>query len=222
MPSTEPEVRLGRPQDRERWHVCSELCVCPVHRTPLLHSRRWDTHACQDVECVHGSGLELGKVWDTHIEYQRLLAERKRLIAMGVEENELTTPIPPAPRVTERIETIDVGPVEVGQPRRRRLSTVEAPVVVGQQVHYVAYGTPGGEYPCVCRAAIVTEVGYVADLWRVGLAVLNPTGMFFNRDVVHHPGQPVETSINAVTCSNSGTAGQRDYPGGTWHFPERV
>jgi hypothetical protein len=35
----------------------------------------------------------------------------------------------------------------------------------------------------------------------VGLAVLNPTGMFFNRDVQHD---------------------QDGKAGGTWHWPERV
>lgn len=48
---------------------------------------------------------------------------------------------------------------------------------VGRIVHYQAYGTPGGEYPSVPRAAIVTQV-FEDD--SVGLAVLNPTGMFFN------------------------------------------
>lgn len=88
---------------------------------------------------------------------------------------------------------------------------------VGRVVHYVAYGTPGGEYPAgICRAAIVTEVydgpgnvigahsltvqpdGSISD---VGLCVLNPTGQFFNR---------------AVPCDN-----ETKRPG-TWHWPERV
>lgn len=30
---------------------------------------------------------------------------------------------------------------------------------VGDQVHYVSFGTPGGEYSSRCRAAFVTEVG---------------------------------------------------------------
>lgn len=29
---------------------------------------------------------------------------------------------------------------------------------VGRIVHYVSYGTPGGEYTSECRAAIITEV----------------------------------------------------------------
>jgi hypothetical protein len=70
---------------------------------------------------------------------------------------------------------------------------------VGRVVHYVAYGTPGGEYPSTCRAAVVTEVADPDNPESaVGLAVLNPTGMFFNQGVPY------------------GTAG------GHWHWPERV
>jgi hypothetical protein len=82
---------------------------------------------------------------------------------------------------------------------------------VGRAVHYVSYGTPGGEYKSECRAAIVTEVGDypagVSDADReniavpVGLAVMNPEGMFFNRGVMQ---------------------AEADKTGGTWHWPERV
>lgn len=75
---------------------------------------------------------------------------------------------------------------------------------IGDTVHYVSYGTPGGEYPRACRAAIVTETG--TDPGPPGdappvvsLAVLNPTGIFLNR---HIPPDP-----------------QAEY-GGTWHWPE--
>ncbi len=52
---------------------------------------------------------------------------------------------------------------------------------VGRIVHYQAYGTPGGEYPCIERAAVVTQVDIPnEDPMTVGLAILNPTGMFFN------------------------------------------
>lgn len=50
---------------------------------------------------------------------------------------------------------------------------------VGRVVHYQAYGTPGGEYKSVPRAAIITEVH--EDGEHVGLCVLNPTGQFFNQ-----------------------------------------
>lgn len=82
---------------------------------------------------------------------------------------------------------------------------------VGRVVHYVSYGTPGGEYPSVCRAAHVTEVGQDGS---VSLCVLNPTGLFFNLDVPYSAGVP-----------EPGAPGQgwiTRYPGGTWHWPERV
>lgn len=76
---------------------------------------------------------------------------------------------------------------------------------VGRVVHYVSLGTPGGEYESECRAAVITEVedpdSVDADLAKLGLAVLNPEGMFFNRRVLFDGG------------------GKR---GGTWHWPERV
>lgn len=82
---------------------------------------------------------------------------------------------------------------------------------VGRVVHYVAYGTPGGEFPAgICRAAIITEVnalqpGRVVQLFDgvqmdVGLCVLNPSGQFFNRGVRY----------------------DADKAPGTWHWPERV
>ncbi len=58
---------------------------------------------------------------------------------------------------------------------------------VGRIVHYHSYGTPGGEYEPLPRAAIITEVGgsdpRVEVSGVVGLCVLNPTGQFLNRDV---------------------------------------
>lgn len=86
---------------------------------------------------------------------------------------------------------------------------------VGRVVHYQSYGTPGGEYPSVPRAAIITDVPPLPVLPglppeecptpeyhathrycpscsfslppdgypRLSLAVLNPTGLFFDTDV---------------------------------------
>ena len=52
----------------------------------------------------------------------------------------------------------------------------------GRMVHYVAYGTPGGEYPAGAhRAAVVTET--YGESTAAGLCVLNPTGLFFNQSV---------------------------------------
>ena len=80
---------------------------------------------------------------------------------------------------------------------------------VGRMVHYVSFGTPGGEFGCECRAAVVTEVVGIFDEdnedelvgWDLSLAVLNPGGMFFNRSVPQDEDKKL---------------------GGTWHWPERV
>lgn len=62
---------------------------------------------------------------------------------------------------------------------------------IGRIVYYKSYGTPGGEYPSVDRAAIVTQVyPNVSELDQghmVDLCVLNPTGMFFNQKVTQGP-----------------------------------
>lgn len=76
---------------------------------------------------------------------------------------------------------------------------------VGRIVHYVSHGTPVREdgsqaYTSECRAAIVTEVSEEVPVY-VGLAILNPTGMFYARGVGHDPVR---------------------LTGGTWHWPERV
>lgn len=83
---------------------------------------------------------------------------------------------------------------------------------VGRIVHYVSHGTPvredgSQEYTSQCRAAIVTEVKYPGmdpgAGWVVGLAVLNPEGMFFNRNVPY--------ALEGA-----------DPHAGSWHWPERV
>jgi hypothetical protein len=85
----------------------------------------------------------------------------------------------------------------------------------GRIVHYVSYGTPGGEYGKECRAAVITEVGEWPDgiseadkpniAVPVGLCVLNPAGIFFR-------------SIADGGCMQS----ELGREGGTWHWPERV
>jgi hypothetical protein len=76
---------------------------------------------------------------------------------------------------------------------------------VGRIVHYIAYGTPGGEYPSGAhRAAIITEIpplGPPNPEPTISLCILNPTGMFFNTAVLFDP-----------TASKPGT----------WHWPEYV
>jgi hypothetical protein len=73
---------------------------------------------------------------------------------------------------------------------------------IGRVVHYVSYGTPGGEYGKECRAAIVTEV---ENDHTVGLFVANPTGIFLNRGVVFDDDDD-----------------RAERRGGSWHWPERV
>lgn len=77
---------------------------------------------------------------------------------------------------------------------------------IGRIVHYVDKGlriqddTAEAETP-VCRAAIVTETYDGGEgIHFVGVAVLNPTGITFHRDV--SPGHPTRL--------------------GTWHWPERA
>lgn len=72
---------------------------------------------------------------------------------------------------------------------------------IGRIAHYVSYGTPGGEYPSTCRAAIIAAVTALPDGTPVcDLVVFNPEGLFFNR--VAYSGD--------------------EHKGGTWHWPERA
>jgi hypothetical protein len=81
---------------------------------------------------------------------------------------------------------------------------------VGRDVHYVAYGTPGGEYQAGAhRAAKVTEI--VRSVWddaetalhpRLSLVVFNPTGLHFVHDIPYD--------------------GSEEPKPGTWHWPERM
>lgn len=97
---------------------------------------------------------------------------------------------------------------------------------VGRIVHYVSYGTPGGEYTRQCRAAIITEV--TGD--TVGLCVLNPTGQFFNQGCQYHDGGETAGSPGCPDTAAHGNPfrycgcgwAEAAYKGGTWHWPERV
>jgi len=66
---------------------------------------------------------------------------------------------------------------------------------IGRIVHYVSYGSKDGRYDSTCRAAMVTESRPSGEL---GLCVMNPTGVFFDRQVSQSEG---------------------DHRGGTWHWP---
>jgi hypothetical protein len=71
---------------------------------------------------------------------------------------------------------------------------------VGRIVHYVAYGTPGGEYKAGAhRAAIVTQVHSDSC---IDICIINPTGLFF--------------ATSALLMDPS-----VDVTPGTWHWPER-
>lgn len=102
---------------------------------------------------------------------------------------------------------------------------------VGRIVHYVSHGTPGGEYGKECRAAIITELtGDPNHPDQLALAVLNPTGMFFNvavryDDGAGQTGDPrcgsVESHGNPFRYCSCGWS-EPEFAGGTWHWPERV
>lgn len=75
---------------------------------------------------------------------------------------------------------------------------------VGRIVHYVSYGTPGGEYQPEHRAAVIAGLnilpGEDQEIHSVSLVVLNPNGLFFNTEVFQD---------------------EHEKRGGTWHWPER-
>jgi len=81
---------------------------------------------------------------------------------------------------------------------------------VGRIVHYVARGSADGVFPATCRAAIVTSVVAESHPGHPGisLAVLNPTGLFFDEGISYDDRGPID---------EDGTP-----RGGTWHWPERV
>lgn len=78
---------------------------------------------------------------------------------------------------------------------------------VGRIVHYVSYGTPGGEYKSRCVAAIITDIRTIdkhidgrETITQVRLKIFNPDGDF-----------------NSPWLEMS-----EEHKGGTWHWPERV
>jgi hypothetical protein len=87
---------------------------------------------------------------------------------------------------------------------------------VNHMVHYVSYGTPGGEYPSVCRAAVITEV-HPAQVDKllgpivpetVALCVINPTGLFFPQHIRYASVDESAPTVERIP--------------GTWHWAERV
>lgn len=77
---------------------------------------------------------------------------------------------------------------------------------IGRMVHYVAYGSPGGEHVAgVHRAAIITRldsygIGEFMDHPTVSVCILNPTGIYFATEVPFN---------------------DTEMPSGSWHWPER-
>lgn len=74
-------------------------------------------------------------------------------------------------------------------------------VKIARNAHYVSHGTPiradyTQAFPSTCRAAMITAVKKDGI---VSLAVLNPTGMFFQETVPYDADTP--------------------YGPGTWHWP---
>jgi hypothetical protein len=101
-------------------------------------------------------------------------------------------------------------------------------VAIGRTVHYVAYGTPGGEFPAgKCRAAIITDVGlHLGDLQvidgegtptTVSLMVANPTGLFFHTSVPYDEGRMLPPKGTPPDAPQ-----QRIYRPGSWHWPEQA
>ena len=98
---------------------------------------------------------------------------------------------------------------------------------IGRIVHYVSLGSADGRFPSLCRAATVTEVLELepdsflepGDCPRVGLAVTNPTGLFFHGldsgGVAYHAGDRLDIGETRL-CRGF------DYRPGTWHWPARV
>ena len=84
---------------------------------------------------------------------------------------------------------------------------------VGETVHYVSYGTPGGEFTSECRAAVVTEVNY-HDPDVVGLCVLNPSGLFF------HSLSNGGCRVDAMPDDQTYWSKEHPPKGGSWHRRE--
>lgn len=81
---------------------------------------------------------------------------------------------------------------------------------IGRRVHYVSFGTPGGEYASECRAAVITAVDtlveyrpgqpeVLSDARGIDLCVFNPSGVFFDHGLLQD---------------------EQEHRPGTWHWPE--
>lgn len=116
---------------------------------------------------------------------------------------------------------------------------------IGRTVHYVSFGTPGGEYTSQCRAAIVTEVGAwvtiqtlvmpdTPDWTRWPLAIREKIlgsrarelrQYYDNTACALMVANPTGQFFNTCIPYDPGTENDHNevqYKGGTWHWPERV
>lgn len=155
---------------------------------------------------------ELGKAADEAIDLAEMkikLAERMRFDAdRGLaEEREKAMAALATGKPREDGTVVNREAKEAEHARTLRILSLresgQAPSI-SRDVHYVAYGTPGGEFPSgVCRAAKITAVNDTPidkALGVVSLFVMNPSGTFFNHNV------PYDASKAP----------------GSWHWPERV
>lgn len=96
------------------------------------------------------------------------------------------------------------------------------------KVHYVAYGTPAGEYPSTCRAATVAEVGGWRTITenvpaRPAVAALRCGGEPVER-VLHQVWDAEVASLHVTNPTgiflNEAPHDEHQRLAGTWHFPD--
>ncbi len=100
------------------------------------------------------------------------------------------------------------------------MAGVTAPSV-GRIVHYQSYGTPGGEHPSECTAAIVAEVGTAYPPLPPILDDGTPVTIKFSSA----PEPVVGLCVfypNGWSCKREVRQDEDGKAGGTWHWPERV
>lgn len=117
----------------------------------------------------------------------------------GSESIQITIPLDPVDTVAAALREAYEEPRSPVDGIDVRDEYASVPITVARMVHYVSYGTPGGEYGSECRAAVVSGVranDYYPQL--ADLVVLNPTGLFFN---------------------SKSLQSEAEYLGGTWHYP---
>jgi hypothetical protein len=98
-------------------------------------------------------------------------------------------------------------------------------------VHYVAYGTPAGEYPSTCRAASVTQVGGWRTITDQRVAPAD-SDTAAEEERLGHPlartlSQVWDAEIAALHVNNPTGVFMHECPhdetrllGGTWHWPD--